>query len=189
MNKIWYYIVTISILMLIFSKPESIISEMMTASSNTVTNCLQLFSIYAVWLGLMEIVERTGLSNKLANLLSPIIKKLFKTDNKEAQKYIAINISSNMLGLGNASTPSALKAMNALDNKTGKPTFAMIMLVVVNALAIEIIPSTTISLRAANGSISASDILLPTLIATFCSTLTGIILTIIIDKIKVRKRK
>lgn len=189
MNKIWYYIITISILLLLFSGPDKILSEILLASENTVANCIQLFSIYAVWLGLMEIVERTGLSNKLANLLSPIINKLFKTKNKDAQKYIAMNISANMLGLGNASTPSALKAMSSLDDKSGKPVFAMVLLVVVNALAIEIIPSTTISLRAANGSVNASDIIIPTLIATICSTLTGIILTLMIEKIKRGKKK
>ena len=189
MNKVWIILMIVSSVLLLFRSPDSIISEMLNASSKTVVNSIELFSIYAVWLGIMEIVERTGLSTKLANFLSPGLSKLFRTNNKEAQKYIAINISANLLGLGNAATPSAINAMKVLDDKSGKPVFAMVMLIVINSLSIELIPSTTIALRAANGSSNPSSILIPTLLATTCSTLCGVLLVFLFDKIKRRKQK
>lgn len=188
MNKVWLFIMIVSSTILVFTSPELLVSEMTSASAKTVVNCIELFSIYAVWLGLMEIVDKTGLSEKLARFLSPALNKIFRTNNKEAQKYIAINVSANLLGLGNAATPSAINAMKNLDDKSGKPVFAMLMLIVINALSIQLIPSTTISLRAASGSVSASDILFPTLFATTCSTLCGVFLLILFDKLK-RRRK
>ena len=122
-----------SILILLITNPSTMLAEMIGTSTDALELCFELCAVYVVWLGFIELIDASGLSNKLAKLLRPLIKKIFKVDNEEIQKIIALNISANMLGVGNAATPMGIKAMQALDDKTGKANFAMIMLVVINA--------------------------------------------------------
>lgn len=177
-----------SILVLLITNPSAVLSEMLGASADALELCIELCAVYAVWLGIMELVDASGLSEKLAKLLRPLIKKIFKVHDAETQKIIALNVSANMLGLGNASTPMGIKAMQKLDDGSGKANFAMIMLVVLNATSIQLLPTTVIGLRASAGSENPSDIIIPTLIATFCTTVLGIFLVHFIDKI-LRKRR
>lgn len=177
-----------SILVLLITNPSAVLSEMLGASADALELCIELCAVYAVWLGIMELVDASGLSEKLAKFLRPLIKKIFKVDDAETQKIIALNVSANMLGLGNASTPLGIKAMQKLDDGSGKANFAMIMLVVLNATSIQLLPTTVIGLRASAGSENPSDIIIPTLIATFCTTVLGIFLVHFIDKI-LRKRR
>ena len=188
MNIFWIIMMLFSILTLLVVNPSAVLSEMLGASASALELCIELCAVYAVWLGILELVEVSGLSQKLAKLLRPLIKKIFKVDNEETQKIIAMNVSANMLGLGNAATPMGIRAMQALDDKTGKANFAMIMLVVVNATSIQLLPTTVIGLRERAGSTNPSDIILPTLIATFCTTILGIVLVHLIDRFK-RKRR
>jgi len=180
-----------SILVLLITNPAAMLSEMIGASAEALSLCLELCAVYAVWLGIMELVEVSGLGEKLAKLLRPLIRKIFKIDNAETQKIIALNISANMLGIGNAATPMGIKAMQALDDKSGKANFAMIMLIVINATSIQLLPTTVIGLRASAGSTNAADIILPTLIVTFSTTILGIFLVHGINKItkKIKLRK
>ncbi len=192
MNKIWLIMMLASFLVLLFVDPGATLSTMIDASTDALTLCIELCAVYAVWLGLLEIVDASGLGKKLAKLLRPLIKKLFRVDNEEIEKMIALNMSANILGLGNAATPMGIKAMQAMDDKSGKATFSMMMLVVVNATSIQLLPSTVIGLRANAGSANPSDIILPTILATIVTTSIGIMLVILCDKIKnrfARKKK
>ncbi|MBR2220731.1 MAG: hypothetical protein IJ975_01160, partial [Clostridia bacterium] len=112
MNKLWTYLMILSIAALVFVQPQSVISEMTNASMDVINLCITLLAVYTVWLGILEIVDATGLGARLARLLRPLIRKLFKINDPETEKYIALNMSSNILGLGNASTPMGIKAMN-----------------------------------------------------------------------------
>ena len=192
MNKIWFVMVVGSICFLLWSDPSSVLDSMIDASGEAFSLCIELCAVYAVWLGVLELVEASGLSEKLAKLLHPLIKKLFKIDDKETEKMIALNMSANILGLGNASTPMGINAIKRLDDGSGVATNAMIMLIVLNATSLQLLPSTVIGLRSSAGSTSPSDIILPTIIATFCTCLLGICLVKLCnhirDKLK-RKKK
>lgn len=170
--------------LLLFVDPSATVSSMLDASSSAVQLCISLCAIYAVWLGLLEILDKSGLSDKLAKLLRPIIRKLFKGAQDKTHKDIAVNISANMFGLGNAATPYGIKAMKGLDDGTGIANQSMIMLMVLNATSIQLIPTTAIGLRVAAGSTSPADIILPTLIATFIACFTGIFLVFVCGKIR-----
>ncbi len=191
MNKIWLFMMLISLGVLLFVNPAATLDEMIGASAGALELCIELCAVYAVWLGLLEIVDASGLGQKLARLLRPIIKKLFRVDNQEIQKMIALNMSANMLGLGNAATPMGIKAMQALDDGSGKANFSMIMLIVINATSIQLLPSTVISLRSNAGSTNAADIILPTLLSTIVTVTVGITLVLICDKIhkKIKARR
>lgn len=171
-----------SLCFLLWSAPDTIVGVMIEASSGAFKLCIELAAVYAVWLGVLELVDASGLGEKLAKLLHPVIKKLFKIDNGEIEKMIALNMSANMLGLGNAATPMGIKAMKALDDGSGIANTAMIMLIIINATSIQLLPSTVIGLRAAAGSSSPADIILPTIIATTVTSVLGVILVKLCSK-------
>lgn len=191
MNKIWLYLVLFSLVSLIFVKPELTLSTMTDSALECVTLCLELWAIYAVWLGLLEILDKTGITDKLAKKLSPLVKKLFKIDDKEAIKLICVTLSANFLGLGNAATPSGIKAMQRLDDKSGKINFPMTMLMILCSCSIQFLPTTIMGLRATASSNNPADIIIPILISSIVATGSGVFLGLIAEKIKnkVNKRK
>lgn len=189
MNKIWLVMMLLGTSVLLVVNPSQTMTSMIDASTNSLNLCLNLCAVYAVWLGLLEILDQSGLSDKLAKLLRPLIKKLFPDASPEVQKYISINISANMLGLGNASTPYGIKAMRGLDKGEEKANHSMLMLMIVNACSIQLIPTTTIGLRANAGSSSPADIILPTLIATITACFVGIGSGCLCSKIFRRRRR
>jgi spore maturation protein A len=175
---------------MIFTNPANAISTMITASEKSVALCINLIAIYAVWLGLLKILEDTGACKKLAKILSPFIDFLFGYGiDEETKSFIAINISSNILGLGNAATPSAINAMKGLDDKTGKINNAMTMLMVVNCLSFQLFPTTIMGLRASAGSTNASSIIFPTILTSIIVGVFTITLLKIIFSIKNKRLK
>lgn len=193
MNIFWLMMMLSSILVLLITNPSAMLSEMIGASTGALELCFELVAVYVVWLGFIELIDASGLSDKLAKLLRPLIKKIFKVDNEEIQKIIALNVSANMLGVGNAATPMGIRAMQTLDDGSGKANFAMIMLVVINATSIQLLPTTVIGLRSSAGSENPADIILPTLIVTITTTVLGILLVYGVEKLrnkmKGRKKK
>ena len=190
MDKIWLAKMLLSLIFLLFNSPETALTSMITASGSAVNLAVKLLAVYAVWLGLIEIVKRTELSRKLSSLLSPLIDLLFgKVDNK-AKDYIAMNMSFNMLGVGNAATPTGIKAFNALQDGSDKATATMVMLLVINTTSIQLLPTTIIGMRVTAGSANATDIIMPSLIATIISTVVGVIFVkLIYRKRKLKKNK
>ncbi len=183
MNKIFSFVILLAGGILLFTSPDELLGSMLSASQKAVSLCVSLLAIYAVWLGLLELVARTELDKKLAKLVSPLSRRLFGKQNSYTEEQIAINLSSNMLGMGNASTPSGINAMKGLDKGTGKITKAMAMLMIINTTAIQLVPTTILGLRIANGSRNPTSVLIPTLIATTASTIAGILLVIIVDQL------
>ena len=177
----------LSLTTLVFCAPDLIINTMITESKNVVSLCINLIAIYAVWMGILEIVEKTGLSEKLAKLLYKPIKKLFKINDKEQIKYVALNLSANFLGLGNAATPSGIKAVQSMQSNLKQTKFALLMLLVVNSTSIQLLPTTAIGLLANAGSSNPSSIIFPTLIATTVSTVFSVLVLIMYNKFKKRK--
>lgn len=186
MNIVWIAVMLAGTILIIIKSPEILLSTMVSASEKSVTLCISLIAIYAVWMGLLKILDDTGFSKKLAKWLSPVIGFLFgKGIDEYTKSQIAINMSSNILGLGNAATPSAINAMKGLDDGSGKINKPMTMLMVVNCLSFQLIPTTIMGLRVASGSTNASSIIFPTILT---SIITGVV-TITILKLIFRARK
>lgn len=163
----------------------------MNSGKQAVELCIKLVGIYAVWLGFLQIAEDSGVSKFLANLLSPVTDLLFGKVSPKAKQYIATNLSANILGMGNACTPTGIMAMNELDkqnNKSKIASTAMIMLIVLNATSIQLLPTTIIGLRAEHNSLNPSDIIIPSLISTTISTIIGVFLVKFFAKLKNKKR-
>jgi len=183
MNIVFISILIVGLALMLYHSPELAFATIQTGSEKAIALCLKLWSIYAIWLGILNILEATGFDKKLAKLISPIINFLIGKTDEETKSQIAINLTSNILGMGNACTPSGINAMAGLSKGQKRITSAMIMFMILNVTSLELIPTTVISLRISHGSKASADIIFPTLISTAASTLSGIVLVKIFKKI------
>ncbi len=149
---------------------------------------LGLIGVMALWLGLMKIAEDSGLVEKIAKALKPLMVWLFPDvpADHPAMGAIIMNMAANMLGLGNAATPLGLKAMQELqklsdDKETA--TNAMVTFLAINTSSVTLIPASTIALLAAAGATSPTEIIGPTLVATTASTVVAIIAARLFQKL------
>lgn len=168
------------------SSPADFLPAMLDGGLNAAKTCLTLFCIYAVWMGLSAVAEDCGITRRAARLLAPACTKFFRTDDEKAVENIAMNLSCNLLGIGGAATPFAVRAIERLESSGN--TFAQNLLFIVNATSIQLLPTTVITLRAAAGSAAAYDIFAPSLLATIVSTGSAVILYFVIDKLFLKKR-
>lgn len=201
LNYIWIaFFVTafvIALARLLFFGDTEVFPEIMNstfASSRTAFEIsLGLTGVLSLWLGIMKIGERGGVVNALARVLSPVFTRLFPDIPKghPVTGSIFMNIAANMLGLDNAATPLGLKAMEqmqTLNPRKDTATNPMIMFLVLNTSGLTIIPVSIMVYRAQLGAAQPTDIFVPILLATFCSTLTGIIVTSLYQRINLINR-
>lgn len=180
-NYIWFFMVLLGIAVGIFSGNGEMISKAIIDSASSTTDLmLGLMGVMCFWCGTMKVAEKSGLTDKLAKLLKPLLRMLFKEAAKDdkALGAIVMNLTANMFGLSNAATPFGIKAMEEMDksnHKKGIATNDMALFLVVNAACIQLVPSTVISIRAAEGSINPGVIIIPATIATGIAALVGII--------------
>ena len=176
MSKIWIVLMIISLIAMSIFCPSQIVGTMMEAAKSGVTMCIEFVGIYAVWMGIMQVMDDCKLSHKLSKILSKPVQYIFGKTDAETEKNICLNIASNIIGIGSAATPYGIKAMQGLDKGEKKATRAMIMLVVINSTGIQLLPTTVIGMRAMAGSLSPSCILWPTIVSTFLPTILGVLL-------------
>ncbi len=189
MNKIWFWLIACSMCILLYINPEIVLPSMLQASESTLKLCLKLCAIYSVWMGILQVMEDSGINKKLSKLLRPVTKKIFGPLDDKTNELVCMNISCNILGMGGAATPLGMKAMQRMDDGSGKANRAMIMLIIFASTSMQILPTTVIGLRITAGSSSASDIMLATIISAIFTTVVGIAIALIIEKIKKIKRR
>ena len=175
---IWAGMIIISILyMLLSGRGEDILPALTDSAAKAVEICISLAGIYCLWLGVMGIMEASGLAEKLSGGVKKLFRPIFSQTPENAFSLISMNITANMLGLGNAATPIGLKAMEALKSEerlTDTASDDMIMFIVLNTASLQLIPTTVISLRSSLGASSPGSIILPTLITTLISAVFGV---------------
>ena len=176
MNVAFTLIALASLVAMTIVSPETALSTMIGGVRSAILLMLKLTAIYTVWLGVLKMMKETQIDKALSRLLRPLVKRLFKGESDECYDMISVNLASNMLGMGGAATPAGIKAIGAMQSDGERATDNMILLVVINATSIQLIPATVISIRAAAGSENAASIFLPTLIATFISTFSGVLI-------------
>ena len=189
MAIIWLIMLAASLGLMIFTDPSAAVNAMINGAHSAVELSLNLLALYAFWLGFFSLIEKLGLSRSLEKLLRPVITRLFPSSDEGTRKYIAMNMSANLLGLGNAATPMAIEAVKRMDKGDKKATTDMIMLTVISATSLQILPTTVIGMRATAGSANPADFLFPSLVATVASTIIGIIGVKICAKIFDRPKK
>ena len=201
LNWIWiaFFIIAfvIALVKLVFFGDFEVFPAMMdstfSSSKTAFEISLGLTGVLALWLGIMKIGEKGGVVNILAKILSPLFTKLFPDIPKghPVTGSIFMNIAANMLGLDNAATPLGLKAMEQMQELNPKKDTAsnpMIMFLVLNTSGLTLIPISIMVYRAQMGAAQPTDIFIPILLATFFSTLAGVIITSLFQKINLLNR-
>jgi spore maturation protein SpmA/spore maturation protein SpmB len=188
LNYIWigFFLISfaLAVIQLVFFGNQEVFPAILQSTFDSAKTgfeiSLALTGVLALWMGLLKIAEESGLVNKIASFLSPFMSPLFPEIPKGHPVFgtMVMNFSANMLGLDNAATPIGLKAMDGLqelnqDKKTASN--AQIMFLVLNTSGLTIIPVNVMVYRAVEGAANPADIFLPILIATFFSTMAGLI--------------
>jgi len=201
LNYIWisFFLIAfvVGIIRLIFFGDTDVMPAIMNSTFETSKTAFEislgLTGVLSLWMGVMKIGEKGGVVQALARILSPVFEKLFPEipKNHPVVGNIFMNISANMLGLDNAATPLGLKAMEGLqelNQKKDTATNAMIMFLVLNTSGLTLIPVSIMVYRAQLGAAQPADVFIPILLATFCSTLAGIIITSLYQRINLLNR-
>ena len=201
LNYIWiaFFVIAfiVALVKLVFFGDTEVFQLMMDStfksSKDAFEISLGLTGVLALWLGIMKIGEQGGVVNVFARILSPVFTKLFPDIPKghPATGSIFMNISANMLGLDNAATPMGLKAMEHLQSLNPKKDTAsnsMIMFLVLNTSGLTLIPISILVYRAQQGAAQPTDVFIPILLATFFSTMAGVIVTSLYQRINLLNR-
>lgn len=201
LNYIWiaFFLIAfaIALVKLVFMGDTTVFPAMMNSTFDTAKTAfdisLGLTGVLSLWLGIMKIGERGGVVNVLSKILSPVFTRLFPDIPKghPVTGSIFMNMAANMLGLDNAATPLGLRAMEQLQDlnkKKDTATNPMIMFLVLNTSGLTLIPISIMVYRAQLGAAQPTDVFIPILLTTFFSTLAGIIITSIFQRINLINR-
>lgn len=201
LNYIWigFFLIAfvIAVIKLVFLGDVEVFPQIMDSTFSSAKTAFEislgLTGVLSLWLGIMKIGERGGLIRALARWLSPVFTRLFPDipPNHPVVGNIFMNIAANMLGLDNAATPLGLKAMKelqAINPKKDTASNPMIMFLVLNTSGLTIIPVSILVYRAQLGAAQPTDVFIPILLATFASTLAGIIITSLYQRINLFNR-
>ena len=198
LNYIWAFMILIGVIYGAFTgKMAEVTSAALESAGDAVSLCITMIGVMALWVGLMEIAQKSGLIAKLTRGIQPFISFLFPRIPRghPAREYIATNLIANVLGLGWACTPAGQKAMEELaklEAERGNPAYLpeqqgieaagarvasneMCTFLILNISSLQLIPVNMIAYRSQYGSVNPAGIIAPAILATFVSTLTAVI--------------
>ncbi len=192
LNTIWLALVLVAVLVGGFTGRLEQMTEgaFATAADAVMKIALPLIGLMAIWLGIMRLAERAGFVQLLARALRPVMRRLFPEVPAEhpAMGAMVMNMSANMLGLGNAATPLGLRAMALLQKLNPHPTVAsnaMVTFLAVNTASLQLIPTTAISILAVQGGKSPSNIVMPAILATAIAMTCGVLAAQILSRLRI----
>ncbi len=180
MNYVFPILVIFSFVCAAFTgQMNELSASVVEGATNAVELIMRLVAMLCLWGGVMEIADSSGVTRGISRLLSPVIRLIFPRIRKEkdALEAISMNITANILGLGNAATPLGLEAMRRLQQinpDTSRASDEMIVFVVMNTAAMHIIPTTVATFRAQHGSVSPMSILPASFLTSFCALAVAI---------------
>ena len=180
MSLLWVLMVVVSVVCgLLTGRGEAVASAALEGASAAITLSIAMAGTLCLWMGVMEVMRRSGLAERLSALLRPLLGRLYPRFRKDrdVMESISANVSANLLGLGNAATPLGIEAARRMHEKSVKKGMAsdeMCMLVVCNTASIQLIPTTVAGVRAAAGSAAPFDILPAVWLASALSVGVGI---------------
>ena len=179
MAVIWTAMAVLSVLCgLATGRGEQVAAAAVEGAGSAVELCLAIAGMLCLWMGVMEVMRRSGLADGLSRLLSPVLRLLFPkaARDRETMDCICANVSANLLGLGNAATPLGIQAAQLMSRSSpGRASDELCMLVVCNTASIQLIPTTVATVRSAAGSAAPFDILPAVWLASALSVGVGIL--------------
>ncbi len=178
MTVIWTGMTAMSVLCAILLGREALLAPAaLEGAAQAIELGISMAGMLCLWMGVMEVMQRAGLAEKLAKLLRPILRRLFPdfASDGGVMDTIAANVSANLLGLGNAATPLGLEAARRMSGRTpGIAGDSLCMLIVCNTASIQLLPTTVAAVRMASGCQTPFDILPAVWVTSALSVLTGI---------------
>ena len=189
LNGLFVIVIVVSILLAALTdRMEQVSQAVLSSAGDAVTLAIGLVGVMAFFLGLMRVAEDAGLLRRVARAIGPVMRLLFPDvpSDHPAMSAMILNISSNMLGLGNAATPFGIRAMEELDklnSRKGTASNAMVLFLAINTAGLAVLPSGVIGLRASLGSADAAGILLPTWFASGCATIVGVLAATLLSRL------
>lgn len=194
LNYVWSGLVIISIIYSVFlGNTEDLSKALVDSGASSIELIITMAGIICLWTGIMKIAVESGLTSVFAKIFSPLLRPLFPNldKNSDAYKSISMNISANLLGLGNAATPFGLKAMeqlHTLNNKCDTASNEMIIFVVMNTASLQLLPTTLASLRQSYGSSAPFEIIVPVWISSACALAAALICACTLNCVKRKER-
>ena len=179
MAWIWTGMAVVSVVCgAVYGRMEAVSAAALEGAGQAVRLCLSMAGMLCLWTGLMEVMDRCGLSRRLGRLFRPVLRRLLPQASRDPETLAAVtaNVSANLLGLGNAATPLGLEAARRMARKSrGTASDSLCMLVVCNTASLQLIPTTVASVRAAAGSAAPFDILPAVWLASSLSVGVGVL--------------
>lgn len=166
---------------------EETAAALLDGAAMAVSTALSISGALCFWTGIMRIAENSGISEKFRRLLSPLVQRLFPDTGEKAREYITMNMTANILGMGNAATPMGIKAMNELSCENKYPEYAsdaMCMFVVLNTTSFQLLPSAVIAVRTACGSENPFGVAVPIWAASAITVISAVALTKLVCRIR-----
>ena len=179
MNVLFFLLMTASLVYMLFTAPDRALSVALGGATEAVELSLRMLAVYALWLGVLGVMKRNGVTKAAERLFRPITKRLFKGESDETRALISENLAANFLGIGAAATPLGIRATALMQGEDERARDNTVLFIVINACGVQLLPATIVALRASAGSASPSDVILPTVIATVLTATVGITLTLL----------
>lgn len=189
LNYIWAFMILVGILYgSVTGNISAVGNGIIDSAKEAISLCITMLGVMALWTGIMEIANSSGLIKAATNRIIPVIRGLFPGIPKghKAWNYISLNIIANVLGLGWAATPAGLKAMEELQglNNSDAASDEMCTFLIINISSLQLIPVNIIAYRSQYGSVNPAAIVAPAILATLISTLAAVIFC----RLKIKKK-
>lgn len=194
LNYVWSGLVIISIICSVFlGNTENLSKALVESGASSIELIITMAGIICLWTGIMKIAVESGLTSVFAKVFSPLLRPLFPNLDKDSDafKSISMNISANLLGLGNAATPFGLKAMeqlHTLNKQADTASNEMVIFVVMNTASLQLLPTTLASLRQSYGSSAPFEIIVPVWISSACALAAALICACTLNCVKRKER-
>ncbi|MEE0944752.1 MAG: nucleoside recognition domain-containing protein [Clostridia bacterium] len=184
MNYIWSAMVVLSLVMgAVTGNVDGVLAAGLEGAGAAFETVLGFAGIMCFWSGILALCEKGGLANVIAKFLSPLLKKVF--GKSRAMPHIAMNVTANLLGMGNAATPAGISAMQELDRENrgrNTPNRAMSIFAVMNTASLQIVPATVAAMRAKTGAAAPFDIMPAVWITSAVSLISAVIVVLVLTR-------
>ena len=176
MNLLFFVMIAAGMIRMLFFDPSGALGAALAGAENAVSVSIRMLAVYALWLGVLGVMKKNGVTSFVTRLFRPLTRRLFRGEKEQTHALISQNLAANFLGIGSAATPLGIEAIREMQGEKAEATDNAVLFLVINACGVQLLPATIIALREQAGSASASDILLPTVISTAVTATIGVLL-------------
>ncbi len=175
MNVVFAVLFVSGVVLVAVSSPDALLGVLLDGTSGAVALAIRLAGVYALWLGVLQILQDSGADRLLARVYRPLLSRLFRGESERTQSLIGLNLTANLLGLGAAATPMGIAAVESMSHGEAAATDNMILFFILNVTAVQLLPTTVMALLASHGAANAASIVLPGLLSSLATAVFGLL--------------